>query len=427
MLPALNLDIGALAWNTSTSSLCVNYFDIIDEQIDEEKQEAKEAKKASEVARDASKRRRGDDSAAAEQVAAAASQTTLDDSQAGDYNTPLAPEHAAHLQWLRLCLVPSKPSGPGVRSVVEIPSNEEPNYHQAIININNRIGQSARLAIIDKIEDGRIRSRITDVNNVPGHGLRPTQNGSLNSGDRGKYEQLYIDELRNTQANDGFSDEELPDSDLTQVAHIVPKVWLRTTRVLSEFDKAANDPNNIILTRAEFNRDMGVKGILILNRSLSDRYSVGSYWAPQGFTMKNRAAVARAVAAVALTYPFVSASEPEITGGRTQTNGMPLYFRQLETIQQLLAEQPSQEELDKEMLSFALFGWVNPLTLSNAVRTQVRNATHPLGLLLKRRLAGTDLGSAAVAHKLIQLGVDFSIPWLRGMPNTRESKESKQG
>ena len=436
MLPALNLDTGALAWNASTSSISVNYFDVIDNLIEKENREARGA--AASKKRDTDELAYVDDSsdedsdddddrvqAVAQKRSRTAPSSTSQEPVPEDTDVSkqsLADEHRAHVLWLRLCLVPSQLSDKGMNRIVEMPSGEETLYHQAINNVKERL--KPHDGYIRPITKEWIRSRINVINGTPGRGLLPTQNRSLNSGERGKYESIYVEELRNLQATDGFSGEKLPVPELTQVAHIVPKVWLRTTRALSEFDNADNDPNNIILTRTEFNRDMGTKGILLRNRSLDDRYQHGPYWAPQGFTPANRAAVARAIAAVALTYPFVSESESAIAGGQARTSGLPLYFRQLGAIRKLLAEPPSQTEVEKELLSFALFGWVNPLTLSASVRKHVANEKHPLGILLKQRLGGNDRGSAAVARELRRLGVNFTIPWFDRIPNQRSSRNA---
>jgi hypothetical protein len=158
-----------------------------------------------------------------------------------------------------------------------------------------------------------------------------------------------------------------------QILHIFPKVHLRDNRHLFEFEFSENDPSNMVYGSADANLNMKTRAIDlgVHNRFVSNP----GFWKPRNMTRAAQAAVARAVAYMALTYPFCN-----LRGYRGR-------YKEIAT---LLDMRPEPHEERHALVTYSMYEWFNPLTLSNHTRQLVRNPEHPLGRLLLERLAGTD-------------------------------------
>ena len=388
---------GLLVWRVSSSSIGLSYFEAIEKSI-----------------------------ASASQPNVPALYITQ--------RTALQEEHKVHLAWLRACHVPSAMSvdrGRLTGSIKEIDNSDDPRFSMSINRVNavlDAMEQDDNVTV-PRVEPFTTKSIIAQMNVANGAELQPPYFKTLNAdSSRTKFNATYIKAFTDMQANDGFTDLELPVPKLTNVAHIVPKAWLRTCNALAEFDGAHNNPTNVIVTRKEFNSYMGTSAIY-LGKILGVE---SKYWAPAGFTEQSKAAVARAVACVALTYPFTSSSEEAIVGGAGRTGGMPLFYNQRQDIVRLLAVKPSDDEYDRAMLQFAVFNWTNPLTVSTDIRTKAADPSSQLHKLLMDRLGGTDLGSKFAAEAMRNEDIDFNMPFFNDsagsgtVSSVRESKERKR-
>lgn len=384
--------VGALlAWNVASSDLVLSYFEAVESAIDGE--------------------------AAAGASAASDSTTAALQKRPRPLATPadrmLENEHRAHLQWLRLCSVPSAPSG--TEHVQKVQSRDEPHYSNAL--------EAARVILSTEYVPGRpvlpssdalVEKLLTDTvklvnSDAASHTLAPPPFKTLNAGGRAKLEDQYIERLRELRGGrDAFTDKPLPavGGASAPVAHVVPKAWTRPVGALAEFVGVDGDPTNVVATFKTFNDEMGTSAVYLGALARGNRYADGKYWAPAHFAQKNRAAIARAVACVALTYPFLSADDTAIAGDGGRTRGLPLYSAQIENIVALLAEPPELEDYTLAWVQFATFGWLNPLVVSKRVREAVVKRTE-MNALLRKRLAGTDLGSQAAMRALESLGVRF--------------------
>lgn len=185
--------------------------------------------------------------------------------------------------------------------------------------------------------------------------------------------------------------------------HVVPQIWMRPAQSLAEFTTLTYDPNNIMAVASYENLSKGDKALNFGNRA---RDADALYWSLRSASREKKAMAARAVAYVALTYPFVTASRAVLSSGR-DTPGMPLYLRQIELITELLKQPPSEYELAKAYVIWALTNWTNPLVLEKSCRNEVATAGTPLNALLRSRLAGEDMGSQEVLNALHRAGVSF--------------------
>jgi hypothetical protein len=299
----------------------------------------------------------------------------------------------------------------------EIDNDAEDHFSASIKKINAVLDamEQENNVTVPRVEAYTTKTIISEMNVSKGAELQPPYFKTLNNdSSRTKFNATYIRALTGMQKNDGFTNLDLPDSKLTNVAHIVPKAWLRTCNALAEFDGAHNNPVNVIMTRREFNSSMGTSAIY-LGKILGVE---SKYWSPVGFTEQNKAAVARAIACVALTYPFTSSSEEAIVGGTGRTGGMPLFYNQRQDIVRLLAVKPSAEEYDRAMLQFAVFNWTNPLTVSTDIRTKAADPSSQLHKLLMDRLGGTDLGSKFAAEAMRNEDIDFQMPFFDDLPGS---------
>ena len=158
-----------------------------------------------------------------------------------------------------------------------------------------------------------------------------------------------------------------------QILHIFPKVHLRDNRHLFEFEFSENDPSNMVYGSKDANLTMKTRTIDlgVHNRFVSNT----GFWKPRNMTRAAQAAVARAVAYMALTYPFCN-----LQGYRGR-------YKEIAT---LLDMRPEPHEERHALVTYSMYEWFNPLTLSNHTRQLVRNPKHPLGRLLLERLTGTD-------------------------------------
>lgn len=328
-------------------------------------------------------------------------------------------EHSAHLQWLRLCAVPSVPAADD--RVAQVPSGEEPFYTLGLNAARAHLdpGYASGGPVLPKTDaevEAWISNTIKRVNKQSrSRSLGPPPFKTLNASARAKYEDQYVHFLRDLRKNlDAFTDEPLPAARgaSAPVAHIVPKAWTRPVKALAEFVGVEGDPTNVVTTFRPFNEEMGgAKAVYLGRRAYTSRFNDGKYWAPRNFKPKSRAAVARAVACVAMTYPFLSADDTAIVGGEgsshaNRPSGLPLYASQFDSIVKLLAEEPTLEDYTLAWIQFATFGWLNPLVVSKRTRTALASQTE-LGALLRKRLSGSDLGSRAAMRALEDLGVQF--------------------
>ena len=376
---------GLLVWRVSSSSIGLSYFEAIEREIE------------------------------------SISDSEFSELNRGEKRSRLKEEHETHLAWLRSCHVPSALSvertGKLTGRIREINTNEERFFVAAINTANAALENMEKKnnVTVPRIEPDAMRKIVTRMNVANGAELQPPYFQTLNTDGRLAFHTAYIKTMTEMQATDGFTDLDLPDdSKLTNVAHIVPKAWLRTCNALAEFDGADNNPCNVITTRAEFNRAMGTKAIY-LGKILGVE---SKYWAPAGFTLQSQAAVARAVACIALTYPFLSSTEEAIVGGTKRTSGLPLFYNQRQDIVRLLAVTPSEDHYNTAMLEFAVFGWANPLTLASEIRQMATDRNSQLHALLMARLGGTDLGSTFAAEAMRKENIEFNMPFFDDVPGT---------
>jgi hypothetical protein len=314
------------------------------------------------------------------------------------------------MQWLRLCHVPSIPRAKQYIALL-------PDYDRVpwISRANTQIAQIAQASpvgvLIKKLTPTLIEEaykRATDTRR-----LVPPRFGPINARGRLAHEEAYISWYSDFEHVDLFTGEihSTPESSKSlHVAHIVPKKWLRTAATLTEFTCVADDPFNTVMTRSVINEQMQTKGIYLGADMNGKRYASNKLWSPLAFPTRSRAAVARAVAYMALTYPYIHADERVGVGETdTQNGGMPLYFLQYDEIIELLRETPTDDEIVRAWVQFAVFGWCNPFDVSGEVRKLVNQSDSSLAQLLRARLHGTDLGSNMVAEELDKLGVQIAL------------------
>ena len=162
-----------------------------------------------------------------------------------------------------------------------------------------------------------------------------------------------------------------------QILHIVSKVHLHGNRHLFEFEFSENDPNNMVYSSAANNQEMQTRAI---DLGTANKFvSINGIWKPRGMKRSAQAAVARAVAYMALTYPF---------------SNLESYKERWSEITELLKDEPTVEETRRALVTFSMYGFFNPLTLSSFTRECVSDVSHPLGRLLAERLSGVDELSA---------------------------------
>lgn len=374
------LSLDALLWSgRRDTGFTVSYFDVIRQLLNEDKKE--------EMAKEKGKRPRASD-------------------EAQDFSQ-LRAENDAHLLWLRLCNVPSVPSGKGTDGTVVGLGTE----NQAIWTPRaNKVNEDLRLMRISepRRETRDVRGEVTRsiFNDVvvlvnkekDAKRLAPPFFRSLNSGRR-VHEDAFVQWLHKNAKNDSFTAQQLPDR--WEVSHVVPQSSMALTKLLDEFSGALGDPTNIVLSRPEHNAEWGTKAVYLKASMWGRHHDDGVTWAPNGFEPKRRAAIARAVACCALTYPLVGAETESLMLAEVDERapgrmGMPHYSAQIDTIMELLSQPPDPVDVERSFMEFAFFGWCNPLTLSTKVRTLVKTPGHPLHQLLKSRLNGTDRGSNEV-------------------------------
>ena len=112
------------------------------------------------------------------------------------------------------------------------------------------------------------------------------------------------------------------------------------------------------------------------------------------------ARVARAVAYTFLTYPCVTESGATLTSA-----GQSSYFEQLDVICKLVGRPPTKREICYAYAVYVKFGWLNPLVVSQQVRSDVSKQEGPLYTLLRLRLLGEDAGSLRVIDTLKRFAV----------------------
>jgi len=393
-------DTGALAWDVAESRIVFEFF----EAVQSGSVRAEEAS-ASGVQ---SKRKRP------------SSGSGDGDGGSGD-ESRIREELAAYQQWLRLCRVPSTPAADGqVNELSRDATGANQIYMQSLTSVNNLLGTVSTgrdgLRRVETISQEKIKAALSAANAATGALLQPPPFQTLNAG-RLKYESLFVELLQQLQSGDGFTNQQMASGDGV-VAHVVPKAWLRTATSLQEFGGAPNDPNNVFLTRSTFNETMSTLALYLGEVAYASEYRRrGSFWAPNEFTLDSRRAMARTVAFVALTYPFVSSEVQAMVGGTGRPNGMPLYFVQRADLLKLIKSEPSKAEYDRAWLSFAFFGWVNPLVTSKETRKRASDSATPLGRLLLARLGGTDELSSVAASAMRAADVEFAMRSLGDQTN----------
>lgn len=191
------------------------------------------------------------------------------------------------------------------------------------------------------------------------------------------------------------------------VTHIVPKAWLKLLPIFEEFAHGDNDPSNVVYSSSDHNLSMGAKSLYF--KDMRGGEHVPPFWAPVNFTYKAKAASARAVAYMALTYPFITMHPGSFASGHL--SGMSDYAAQWSVMRMYLQEEPTDWEITRALVDYVYYGFFNPLTLSSKARLAAANDNHPLGKLLQRRMQGKDDGSREVIMYINdKLGIGVSLP-----------------
>jgi hypothetical protein len=162
----------------------------------------------------------------------------------------LAKLHNMHLQWLKLCRVPSRQTKH--QNIKALQTNEESWLANAISQTNKILSSS--FVGFSPLTVNVFERVVNATNRLPVSELKPPVFRSLNASDRLAHEQKYIDWLRTHQTHDAFdATSDLRDGKDAQVAHVVPKAFLRSTSSLLEFQNAQNDPCNVVLSTKAHN------------------------------------------------------------------------------------------------------------------------------------------------------------------------------
>lgn len=162
----------------------------------------------------------------------------------------LATLHNMHLQWLKLCRVPSRQT---THQNIKALQTDEESWLANAISQTNKILSSSFVGF-SPLTVNVFERVVNATNRLPVSELKPPVFRSLNASDRLAHEQKYIDWLRTHQTHDAFdATSDLRDGKDAQVAHVVPKAFLRSTSSLLEFQNAQNDPCNVVLSTKAHN------------------------------------------------------------------------------------------------------------------------------------------------------------------------------
>jgi hypothetical protein len=303
-----------------------------------------------------------------------------------------AKEKRAMLAWMKMCSANAVPSTP-LADIVNL--SKTTRYIRASMPADIRAAVAATTGMQSIASQAlAAANRSTADRAYPVH----KQVSSSTDTDPG-YDQDYVFNGRTSSA---FSALSLL-AENTHADHVIPRVVLRALFSVSRFGCAVNDPVNIVRVRASENQHKGSKAIWFG----FFKYPTVSYYNPDVFPLENKAAMARVVMYMFLTYPLVSDARSAMATGAP--SGMAAYARQLDTLLWLnQASAPSKDELTTAWKIFYATGWCNPLVCSWTLTTGwLQDGTHPMRALLNHRMHGTDAGSNAIMQYMKQRGVLF--------------------
>ena len=236
-----------------------------------------------------------------------------------DKNEVLA-EYDAHLVWLRMCRAPSRRNadkgGPTyVTGTVAVSVDQ-----RTLDKVNKQLEGVERTSGVSmpRLTKQHFEEAVKNVNHPGGMwqlAAPPFQ--TLNADGRAPYEAAYVTWLRAFQKDDPFTGKPLGD-ETTHVAHVVPKAYLKSTTGILEFEGAVNDPVNVVIAKKRDNERWGTASLYLGRAFAMPGVRDGTLWSPSGFARVQAAAMARAVAFMALTYPFINDNQGSIVGGRRQ-------------------------------------------------------------------------------------------------------------
>lgn len=193
------------------------------------------------------------------------------------------------------------------------------------------------------------------------------------------------------------------------VDHTIPRVWLKPLRGVLEFEAAEHDPHNISVIPDEQNRSKRDRPIKFGSREDPSPLSGVQLWAPPMWWDEARqGAAARIVVYMALVYPFICSDVMVLATGET-TVGMPGFAYQFDRVVELATKTDILPWEERRNLGiYAHTKWCNPMVVSATVRTRISKPEDRFHKLLRKRLAGKDLGSAALLEAFKATGVQFA-------------------